>query len=565
MKIRLVFLFALLVSCAEMAGDYAGWSYDGPVNSCDGDQDCSQGTCHPQLGLCSIAPPSDGSDLVVKVIPDPSTGAPPQTFDVTLNESGNIDVPLEIGVSVIVNAMTIAKTDEDHTSALEARVIFTDTGNQLPGRSARITVYEAHNSMSFDLEMLPGKYRVMVIPESLQAISFPVLYIDEVVIDSSGIIYDSNDEAMDLILPVGTASVEGVVLQGGLPMNGLDVVAVDPTNGRIVSTASTTECIVDEDLFEECGKFEIKIASGTEDFSLKISRPFEPHHPEFVIDGFSMTSAVDNILDLTGDPALSLDPLGVPVQYLAKVNKPVKTHDGLFFQDPAPGCFVLFESNDVGGGRVEKWVTTNESGALEEIEGVTGINLYPGDYKVTIIPAFITASSATDYTAYTTDEPIAISEASQGEEQVFTLSWRPLLEGTVVANGKNVPVSTLTAEAVGDVPQTVRPGTSSTGFDGSFSMWLDEADYHVAAEAPVESNFAWGTEVITILGNGTASIELPIPFVAHGTITPSNDQANPIDVGGSIIEWYRVVEGRAYAVGRSTADSSGHFTTLLAP
>ena len=214
---------------------------------------------------------------------------------------------------------------------------------------------------------------------------------------------------------------------------------------------------------------------------------------------------------------------------------------------------------------MEKWVTTNESGALEEIEGVTGINLYPGDYKVTIIPALITASSATDYTAYTTDEPIAISEASQEEEQVFTLSWRPLLEGTVVANGKNVPVSTLTAEAVGDVPQTVRPGTSSTGFDGSFSMWLDEADYHVAAEAPVESNFAWGTEVITISGNGNTSIGLPIPFVAHGTITPSSDQANPIDVGGSIIEWYRVVEGRAYAVGRATADSLGHFTTLLAP
>ena len=218
-----VFSF-LLASCAEMTDNSAGWSYDGPVNSCDEDQDCSQGTCHPKLGLCSIVPP--GCDLIIKVIPDPSTGAPPQTFDLTLNASGNIDVPLEIRVPVTVNAMTVARTDEDHTSALEARVIFTDTGNQLPGRSARITVYEAHNSMNFDLEMLPGKYRVMVIPESLQAMYFPVLYIDELVIDSSGILYDANDDPMDLTVPVGTGSVKGVVLQGGLPMNGLDVVAV---------------------------------------------------------------------------------------------------------------------------------------------------------------------------------------------------------------------------------------------------------------------------------------------------------------------------------------------------
>ena len=566
MKIKLIFLCVfpvLLVSCAKMASDYAGWSYDGPVNSCDEDQDCTQGTCHSQLGLCSIEPPSGGGDLVVKVIPDPSTGAPPQIFDVTLDASGNINTPLDIRVPVAVNALTIARTDEEHNSTLEARVIFTDTGNQLPGRSARITVYEAHNSMSFDLEMLPGKYRVMVMPVSLQADSFPVLYIDELVIDSSGLLYDSNGDPIDLVVPVGTASVAGVLLQGGLPINGLDVVAVDPTNGRIISTASTTKC-VKVDGFDVYGRFDIMIASGTEDFSLRISRPFEPHHPEIVIDGFSVASAGDP-LDLTGDSALSLDPLGVPVQYHAKVNKPVKTPDGMFFQDPAPGCFVLFESDDVGGGCIEKWVTTNESGALEEIEGITGINLYPGDYRVTIIPALITASSATDYTAYTTDEPITISEASQEEEQIFTLSWRPLLEGTVVANGQSVPVSTLTADAVGVAPQTVRPGTSSTGYDGSFSMWLDEADYHVAAEAPVESGFAWGTEVITISGNRTTSIELPIPFVAHGTITPSSDQANPIDVGGSIIEWYRVVEGRAYAVGRSTADSLGHFTTLLAP
>ena len=81
----------------------------------------------------------------------------------------------------------------------------------------------------------------------------------------------------------------------------------------------------------------------------------------------------------------------------------------------------------------------------------------------------------------------------------------------------------------------------------------------------MESGFAWGTEVIEISGNGTTSVELPIPFVAKGTIMSSSDQTNPIDVGGSIIEWYRVIEGRAYAVGRSTADSLGHFTTLLAP
>jgi len=547
----------LWCGCARIDAEPPGGAYRGPVNSCVDDGDCEKGSCHETLGVCAVGAPAGVEGLYVKVIPDPATGAASQVFEVSLDADGRIATTLDVKVPVVINAATLA--GEDAPSHLQATVIFTHVGNRLPGHPPTLTVYEADGAV-FELSLPSGEYGIMAIPgggPNGQAGTFPVYYMDDVTIDSTGTLRDSEGEPTDLIVPAATSHVEGVVRQGGLPVNGLEVTAVDPATGRIVSTITETACSADG---FSCGRFRLGLAPGAETFSLKISRRFEPHHPVFELEGFT-AGGDGEVLDVD----VSLDPLGVPVKYLADVERPVTGVDGAVFDDPAPGCFVLFESDDVAGGTVEKWVSTNESGALEETDGVLGVNLYPGDYRVTVIPAVVPADASTDYSAFVSEEPITISGAGGIDGQVFSLALRPRVEGTVRAGGEGVPGCTVTSEPMDGAPSTARGSTLASSQGGDFSMWMDEGRYLVVAEAPAESRYGWGVAETDVSEDGAIALALPIPYVAYGEVVPSGDQVDPIDVGGTVLEWYRVRDGMAYAVGRVAADTEGAFTVLLPP
>lgn len=548
------------VACAEIVEDPNDWAYDGPVNSCKGDADCSTGSCDDQLGRCVLPAPGGEPVFYLRVIPDPVSAVPSQVFTVELGSDGWVGEPLRIQQPVAVVGYTLARHADDTFAALDARVIFTDVGNRLPGRPARITVYEAAGGSVFDLDLLPSVYDLMAIPGGDQAEDFPVYYLDGVTLDGAGKLTDSVGAPVDLVVPEAEQSVAGIVRQGGLQMNGLTVKAIDPESERVVSTTAVTDC-VPGDGEEQCGWFRIKLAPGTETFTISITRPSEPHHPAVLATGFSIAPEVAE-LDLTDDDRLSLAPLGVPVRYQARVERPVESATGDVLSDPAPGCFVLFESGAVAGGQVRRWVTTNESGALEEAEGVLGVSLYPGEYTVTVIPAEALSGSLSDYQAFVSAEPITISGSSDIGGQVFTLGWRPLIKGDVVVGADPVPQATLTAEPHVAAPPHARSSTGNTGRDGDFAMWLDPAPYYLNAEAPSESGYAWGAKLLDVTGNAELDVALPIPFVARATLAGASQQ---IEVAGAVVEWYRVTDGRAYAVGRVQADTAGEVTALLPP
>jgi hypothetical protein len=558
------FVLWAFTGCGDQVKKYGGYEYDGPVNSCESDGDCLTGGCHPELSLCVAQPPDDGRSYYVKAIPETELNVPAQVFEITPDQSGTVLEPLELNTRVTVQGVTLADMG-DFSVDLEATVIFTDVGNQLPGRAARIEVYESSSSVFSDLFLLPSTYNIIVLPEGDQAATHPVTYWGGVVLDELGVLRDASDEPMGLVVPMADVEVFGQVTQGGLPMNGLRVVAVDPENGRIVSTEDSSEC--EGPLSDEvCGLFSIGLAPGTEEFSLEVSRPGEPQHPEFTLTGFVVPDSAESV-DLTDDPRLSLAPLGVPVRYYATVEKPVESSIGAILYDPAPGCFVLFESDSVAGGGVTRWVGTNEMGAIEEAEGSLGVNLYPGDYKVTVIPAEAPSEALTDYTAFISPVPITISGSAEIGGQVFWLNFRPLFKGNVLAAGEEVPVVTLVAQPHLGEADFPRSSTASTGFDGKFSLWLDPGTYRVVAEAPPESGFAWGTTVLEVDGNGSTDLGLPVPFVAGLSLaTATAAETAGLEVGGAVVEWYFTdVDGRAYSIARVAADADGVVMALLPP
>jgi hypothetical protein len=558
-----LFLFCILaVACSDKVDKYEGYVYDGPVNSCQGDDDCQTGTCHPELSLCVVSPPDDGRSYFVKVVPESEQGVPSQVFEVTPDQNGTVLEPLELHIAVMVQGVTLAETDGAPVD-LEADVFFTDVGNRLPGRAARIESYESSTSVFDGLELLPSTYNVIVLPVGDQAETHPAAYWNGVLIDEVGVLHSLFGEPIELVVPRADVEVSGQVTQGGLPMNGLRVVAIEPVTGRIVSTEASTEC-VESSPGEVCGWFSIGLTPGIEEFSLEISRPVEPQHPEFTLTGFAVPDGAETV-DLTGDPRLSLAPLGVPVRYYATVEKPVESSAGGILYDPAPGCFVLFESDDVAGGGVTRWVGTNEMGSIEEAEGFLGVDLYPGDYNVTVIPAEAPSDALTDYTAFISPVPISISGSAEIGGQVFPLNFRPLFKGSVLAAGEEVPVVTLVAQPHQGEADFPRSSTASTGFDGEFSLWLDPGTYRVVAEAPPESGFAWGTTVLEVDGNGSTDLGLPLPFVAGLSLTTASENSG-LEVGGAVVEWYFTdVDGRAYSIARVAADAEGVVTALLPP
>jgi hypothetical protein len=563
----------LLAACAKVDSGPHEWQYDGPVNSCGGDGDCALGGCDTDLGACVVDPPY-GETLFARVVPDPDTGASPQVYSIAVG-AGEIPTPFEVRVPVTVVGETLVVTEvvegEAATAALAGRVVFSDVGNRLPGQEAQITVYEAEGGGVFDLSLLPSMYDVTIVPDAdladADGSAYPMYYLDGVALDATGVFQDAEGHVVDVVVPRAAARLKGQVAQGTAPVNGLEVVAFDPASGRLVSTADETRYDEGEGKNGtfEIGLSESLVASGGT-FSLRVTRPNEAHHPVFVAGDFTPPAAGET-LDLEDDPRIAFGALGTPVRFQATVLQPVVTESGTELYDTAPSCFVAFTSADVAGGSVEKWVLTNESGELEETPGLPGVNLYKGDYEVTVIPAYAPLGSTSDYSVYASDEPIEIDADNVAGEVELRLGWRPVVTGMVAAGDRDVPASAIAARPAVGAASTARPNSAISGATGSFRIWLDAAPYIVVAEAPAESRYAWSVLAATVPDEEALalSFELPLPFAIRGAVAPSSEQVSPIDVSGSVIEWYREIDGRAYVVGRSVAGEDGGFAALLPP
>lgn len=559
---------AALAACAEIDSSPDEWSYDGPVNSCKGG--CAEGACDPEVGGCAVDPPA-GAQLVARVVPAAATGVPPQLFPIDVG-SGSAGT-LYVAAPVPVVGAALAGEGAD-VEPLVGRIVFADVGNRLPGRPARVAVYDAEGGGELDLALVPGTYDAVVIPEGSQATQFPAHYVDGIAVGPDGVLRDAGGAAVDIVAPPAAAWVTGRITQASAPVNGLEVFAFDPATGRTISTVDLTAC--DEVAVEGpgvetvCGHFAIALAQGAAgaaaQFSLRVARPGEANHPVFRADGFDPPAAGGS-LDLTDDERLAFGPLGVPARFRAVVRRPVRNAAGEVEYDPAASCFVSLGSADVGGGAVEKWVLTNESGEIEDSPGVVGVNLYPGAYDLTVVPAHASLGAADDYEGFTSASPWYVSAETEDDEATILLASRPMLLATVSAGGRSVPASAVSAEPGEGAPFTARPNSGITGKSGRLRLRLDRASYVVTAEAPQESRYAWRLAEADVAGDvqGEIGVDLPLPYVLRGEVATSPEQIEAIDLGGAVVEWYREYGGRAYAVGRSMVAEDGGFAALLPP
>lgn len=613
-------LTLFVLACAASEQEEIAWSYHGPVNSCRSNEDCTKGFCHPELNICAKDAPDEGSSsLFIKVIPNPSTGSPAQTFrNIRFDADGQI-TPGSLVVERQVTAQGYLKkigvdqndndsdSDNDNKTRIPGRVIFTDIGNQLPGHSPSILVSQYDGfADNFLIDLVPSEYRIFIKPNGSKLVSkqYPVFYLKDIQLTGQGILQQHHAltntwQALEHIeIPKFTYNVKGIIKWGKSPANGLTVVAVDPDE-RIISTSGSdgnkTTC--DNTGVESCGYFAIRLPEKTGAFSIKITQQGEARHPVFIMSGYHTSQAIDSEIDLTRDRAIDLGEMEIPIRYEAVVYvKPDEPHDK---RVPVPNSLLLFSSKkqikndegaDIGVSSVNLWVSTNEAGAIEAREGGLGVDLYPGEYNVAIIPPSSMATvPSEDLRPYYSEQPISITSPDNNPigGQSFQLSKRPVLKGFVTAGDRGVPEAVIVGHPVEQDGSKTEQGslsrtnTATSDSSGEFSMGLDGATYNVIVEAPKESKYAWlikkvsvsidtatEPEKITINNgdeNSTVYFELPIPVVAKGQLTTRINA--PINFSGTVIEWYmeqpNQVPSRAYKIAQTVTDASGNFTSLL--
>ncbi|MBW2536698.1 MAG: hypothetical protein JRI55_34755, partial [Deltaproteobacteria bacterium] len=478
-----------------------------------------------------------------------------------LDADGNAVAPLEVRRLVTVAGQALAGNDVITADAVHARIIFTETGTLLPGHTARITVHVATGDTKyFQVDLLPGSYRITVIPEGSQAALYPVLYLDGVEVTVDGKLRDQHGDPLSVILvPPAAKVVHGIVRRGAMPADGLTVEALNPKNSRLISTTGVTHCPGGDSGGELCGEFSLGLSPGVTEFSLRVSRPDEPNYPRAVVSGF--TTSDEDLIDLTNHHGLSFPALGVPIRLQAHVSRPAESSSGEALTVPSAGCLVTFAADDVTGGAVDLWVVTNESGEVEEGDGQLGTNLYPGSYQVTVIPPPAAGGDAVDYAAHVTSEPVAVGPEEAAEIE-FQLPWRPQLRGWTVVEGEGVPTSVLLAEPRTGQAGYVRSSTAQADADGAYALWMDFGRYLVTAEAPSQSGYAWGRQEVEIQGDQRFDIELPLPFVARAQVEIEDGGR----AAGALVEWYEVFyDDLAHPVASVTADEAGQVTVLLPP
>jgi hypothetical protein len=565
------FAFSVLACTSADTGGSAG--YQGPVNTCEDDGDCPEGSiCDDELSICASTGAAQSRKYFVKVVPRIETDLPEQVFEITVGPDSQPPQKLRAYALTPEFKLKIDALDrEEKKTSLEVQAIITDDGMRIPGDSQSMTVVQvAVPAVAIGrspwMQLLPGEnhnYRIKVIPTGAKADRFPVHYFENITISETGGLYDSegNKNPIFMIYEALT-TLTGTIRRGGQPADGLSVEALDPDTGHVVSTRGVTGCQEESVGGDLCGDFEIRLARDVTRFSLRIWRANEPWYPEVVVPGFVVQQELRRS-ERDGETRADLVPLETPVKYRAFVRKPVLLPDGKTEYDGVNNSLVIFSSDDVAGGRVGRTVFTNEAGALEDENGNLGIDLFPGAYKITVIPPDQFVGADFDYCPLNW-EMEQISGTSEIEGQVFPLEPRPLFKGSIRADGDKVLDGILRAEPHSSAPAFSRSSAVAVDSSGIFSIRVDKGRYRLTAEVAQESGYAWGAETREVSGDVDFDIELPIPFITRLDLVVGSDETTA-DVSGATVEWYEEIDDRAFLVGRSTSDAYSRVTALLRP
>jgi hypothetical protein len=491
---------------------------------------------------------------------------PPIVLEVEANELGKAQI-METSkpfgpnpIRVVLRVRAAANAD----LGLEARYVRAELAFvSLAERAAGLDVHpvpslSASNTGIFEVTLNPGRYSLEVRPLLEEAAITPVALFDDIRVGANGMLYMGTavDPLDEVALPASQSPlVTGTLLRARLPESGLIIDALDPQNGRIVSTTTKTKCGKDKQ--PACGDFSLGLAPGVASFRLRVRRPEDPAYPTVVLPELSRTGPIPSA-------TTSLPSLGHPAFFLLGVDAGIDLTGKTHAFDTISGANVVIAGTTRDGGWVRLVAHTNESGFLETAAGTPGALLYPGTYDAFIYPRLPLSDREPAYAAGSYG-PFEIEEGKESHEPFKkTLSSLRELSGEVQFNGAAVPFARVTAVPVEQVLPTHGSDIAITDADGSFSMRLDPSIYRLTVEPPEQSALAWSTEALVDLRESEVSptFNLSVPVA----VNLPTELAIFLELEKTVeIAWYERREDGLRLVYRRSAKELSELVGLLPP
>ncbi len=564
-----LFSAGIAVHCGKVSYDTPPNRYTGPENRCTTDAECGKGyACDDDLFACVFSGGEQARSMYIRIHPD---NLMPQAFPLDIAPSKTSTLQLPSPKNLVAEVQT-----DDSGFVAPARIFIVDQ-EVIPGSPPETTyaaVAEAGTLTRAYLTLFEGyrRYRVEVI--SNDAADIPPTYLDNVSVvadrglSNDGHFQDENGEEIEKFqLTNGTMPYNGRIERGSQPVDGLSVVMIDPEDGRILSTRGTTGC-GDGTV---CGKFELRTSLQNQAYALKIWKASDQEYPVVTVPD---TAVVTESSVTPENHVVTLPALPSPVRFGAVVERTVRIESSDEpVHDRAADCTVIFESEKRGeNGEIETIYVSAKTDDTGNIVSLTGtgpsLYLYPGKYRITIVPPIVEASVNEDYAVHVEDDrQIDLSP----ENQVFILNYRYFARFRITGGGRDMPGAQVEAYPLDPLSPHTPISYSVAMPDGTHKIWLDPGRYRLVARAPYESRYAYAVREVSFEDDdrlSKAPIEvslddfaLPLPLLSRLHI-----DSDEVSLQGATVEWYEQTSNSgAYAVARSAVDENGDTTGFLPP
>ena len=559
------------VAIALLAGCSFAAETAGVENRCSSDAQCPGAVCDTHIGMC-VAVPDHALRIALQITPaTDATGGTPTThtfgpFEV--DGPGQRDVTLHPAISVF-GLVRWAGIE----GGVPADILFTRIDPEVIRNVPAVTRETATLSApaeaadgalaNYGVRVLQDRfYDVTVTPTGEAARLLPPL---RALVEIGKFDAPADFVRFNFTYPDELTTVRGIIVDSDeVPIRtDLQVQAVDPSSGAIVSSSTTTD--------PATGEFTIYLDPLATDWVFRISGGADrPEYPTLLADPAYFFP------DDTGYVRI-LVPTLTPVYYTGWVYpKDASSGDGI------PNATLTFRSTDVFDE------TTGVTGsfratAASDSDGRYGVRLVPGTYDVIVTPPDEVPTADGDGTmpspyGVVVEQGIEIRLPAMGGElvgQTFEVPARASVGGQVLTStGEQVTGATVQAIALGRPGATAaaqynRSGDATTDATGQFTMRLDFGTYDIAIKPAPESGFSWlvrpgqsfaSTEPIT------PPYELAAPVPVSGAVVRADSTA-PTVAGAEVRAWALIEEEdgttRAVQIGRTMTREDGTYTLLL--
>lgn len=515
---------------------------------CSNNAECAPGVCHRELRICTSLSASM-PQYWAHVVTTPEASSPPaQWFHFAA-------LPSRAAVLRLETPVEIAPPLGD----LSGTVLFANRDIVAPGLPLVLSVYRVFTTGTPPpFSLLPGAYDVSFFAD--EATALPPLRWPQLHLSHDGVWTDAQREAVALDeSPTEIISFAGQLRQrfsaeSEISADGFAVVAVDPETGAILSTRDVTRCAA----LSSCGQFSILLPAHHAHVALRISRPEEPFHPDFLID-------VPDVARAQGS-TFFVPHLFAPLRLQGTVR--MKRSAESTESAVVTRCRIHFVREntshaDEDGVRqqLEYSATCRNDGRIGTFEGRGDLFLYPGDYRVTVFPEDINDQGTSDWSVW--QGALTLAADGGDTELAALLVRRKRVCGTVVAQGQPVPHAHVLAMAQLGEPETVRDSMGVADDQGRFCIAADVGRYGLVVSPPPSSTLPAQVVSLDVTGpvaRDALPIEIGMPAVVSGRVE-APDGATP----ALYVDWYGEFEGRAVHLWRSHVDGDASFSALLPP